>query len=184
MHTSAKQWLLPIILLLLWTAACYTVRYQLMENSRWVDVCYATPTAALCALRSNLGLVIHFGVLPIVALVFALPGLCVERPARAATGLGGVGIRGAGAGALHRNRGGVRVAAGTAQAGARTAPQRQHQQRSDAHRPTPCLSIAQTFLYQVRKELSTAISCAVSTVFSARNTAQRRMRQRTTQVAE
>lgn len=78
MRSSTKQWLLPMIPLLLWAAACYTVRYQLMENSRWVDVCYASPTDTICALRSGLGLVIHFQVLPWLALALALPAFLLR----------------------------------------------------------------------------------------------------------
>jgi hypothetical protein len=72
--------LISTVLLLLWLAACYVVRYQLMENSRWVELCYGAPTNPLCAVRSGLGLVIHFQVLAIAALMLAIPAFILRGP--------------------------------------------------------------------------------------------------------
>lgn len=74
---------LPQVLLLLalalWLAASYGVRYGLMEDVRWVGACSDEAVAHWqCSVRSNLGLLIHFGVLGWGALIasvlgFALP---------------------------------------------------------------------------------------------------------------
>jgi len=69
---------------LCWMAACYALRYLLMENTRWVEVCDGSAPQGWCQLRASLGLVIHFQVLPIIALVLAVPAFVLrDRPGRA-----------------------------------------------------------------------------------------------------
>jgi len=79
-----KGSLLAVVLGILgWAALCYAVRYALMENIRWVELCDAQSADPFCALRSGLGLVIHFQVLPMVALALALPAFVLrDRPGR------------------------------------------------------------------------------------------------------
>lgn len=69
---------------LCWLAACYALRYLLMENTRWVELCDGASTDGWCRIRSGLGLVIHFQVLPVIALALALPAFVLrDRPGRA-----------------------------------------------------------------------------------------------------
>lgn len=80
------KWPLVAVVLgvLCWAALCYAVRYALMENIRWVELCDASSTNPFCALRANLGLVIHFQILPMIALALALPAFVLrDRPGRA-----------------------------------------------------------------------------------------------------
>nr|BFD40487.1 hypothetical protein FFPRI1PSEUD_19860 [Pseudomonas sp. FFPRI_1] len=74
---------LPVILLLvvlpLWLAASYGLRYGFMEDARWVGVCVDEAARWECSLRSSLGWMIHFKVLGWSAvatalLAFVLPG--------------------------------------------------------------------------------------------------------------
>ena len=74
---------LPVILLLLvlllWLAASYGVRFGLMEDSRWVGLCAESASRWECVARAQLGLLIHFGVfgtvaLGLSALAFLVPG--------------------------------------------------------------------------------------------------------------
>ncbi|WP_412461815.1 hypothetical protein ACK2SD_07835 [Pseudomonas sp. SC11] len=55
---------LPVIALLLllplWLAASYGVRYGLMEDSQWVGLCSVPAAHWQCQVRSMLGLWIHF----------------------------------------------------------------------------------------------------------------------------
>ncbi|KPA90918.1 MULTISPECIES: hypothetical protein [Pseudomonas] len=73
---------LPLILLLLvlplWLAASYGVRYGLMEDGQWVGICVDEALRWECQARSNLGWLIHFKVLGwtalgAAALAFVLP---------------------------------------------------------------------------------------------------------------
>jgi len=73
---------LPLILLLivlpLWLAASYGVRYGLMEDGQWVGICVDEALRWECQARSSLGWLIHFEVLGWTALgaavlAFALP---------------------------------------------------------------------------------------------------------------
>ena len=72
---------LPIALLLLllsvWLAASYGVRYGLMEDARWVGLCNASQGYWQCQARSLLGLGIHHQVLAWGALCISLMALWV-----------------------------------------------------------------------------------------------------------
>jgi len=76
---------LPVILLLvllpLWLAASYGVRYGFMEDGQWVGICVDEASRWECSVRSNLGLMIHFKVLGWTALGAALLGFVL--PGRA-----------------------------------------------------------------------------------------------------
>ena len=74
---------LPVVLLLvllsLWLAASYGVRFALMENARWVGLCLEESARWECQVRSALGYLIHFrviawGALVAALLAFVLPG--------------------------------------------------------------------------------------------------------------
>ncbi|MED7670661.1 hypothetical protein GXB78_25985 [Pseudomonas moraviensis subsp. stanleyae] len=74
---------LPVIVLLvllpLWLAASYTARYGFMEDGQWVGICVDEASRWECAVRSNLGLMIHFKVLGwaalgVALLAFVVPG--------------------------------------------------------------------------------------------------------------
>jgi hypothetical protein len=80
LNTQQRRLALQIVALLLWLGACYGVRYLLMEDSRWVERCYAAPADAWCAVRSSLGLIIHFQVLAIAALALAVPAFVLRGP--------------------------------------------------------------------------------------------------------
>lgn len=65
----------PIILLLLlslWLAACYGLRFAFMEDGRWVGICSENAARWECQLRAGLGLLIHWRVLAWAALVGAV----------------------------------------------------------------------------------------------------------------
>ncbi|MDF3934239.1 hypothetical protein [Pseudomonas citronellolis] len=64
-------------LVALWLAACYWVRFGLLENGGWVDVCADDATLWACQARSGLGLLIHFGVFGQAALAAALPAFVI-----------------------------------------------------------------------------------------------------------
>lgn len=76
---------LPVILLLvvlpLWLAASYLVRYGFMEDAQWVGLCVDEAVRWECQARSTLGLLIHFQVMGWAALVTAL--LAFVLPGRA-----------------------------------------------------------------------------------------------------
>ncbi|MCY1392747.1 hypothetical protein D3C76_423030 [compost metagenome] len=60
------------IVLPLWLAASYGLRYALMEDAQWVGACAEEALRWECQLRSGLGLLIHFRVIAWAALVAAL----------------------------------------------------------------------------------------------------------------
>lgn len=68
-----KTWIAPLLLALLWMAASYAVRYLLMEDSSWLDICEPGNTNRLCAVRAGLGMTIHWQLLPYLGLLLALP---------------------------------------------------------------------------------------------------------------
>jgi hypothetical protein len=70
--------LLKLCVLLGWAGACYALRFQLMEDSRWVELCDGANTAALCQLRAGLGLTIHWQLLAWAALATALPAFFIS----------------------------------------------------------------------------------------------------------
>ncbi|CAI8742407.1 membrane hypothetical protein [Pseudomonas sp. IT-P258] len=73
---------LPVILLLVllpaWLAASYGVRYGFMEDAQWVGICVDEASRWECQVRSNLGLMIHFGVLGWGALAAAVIGFVLS----------------------------------------------------------------------------------------------------------
>lgn len=69
--------LLLLIALPLWLAACYGLRFELMEDARWVGLCAEPAGRWECGLRSQLGWLIHFGVFGKVALAAAVLAFCV-----------------------------------------------------------------------------------------------------------
>lgn len=67
----------PLMLLLvlsLWLAACYGVRFGFMEDGQWVGACADDAGLWQCQVRATLGLLIHWRVLAWVALGAALLG--------------------------------------------------------------------------------------------------------------
>jgi len=70
-----------LIILPLWLAASYGVRYALMEDAQWVGICANEALNWECQLRSCLGLLIHFGVISWAALIASLIAFCL--PGRA-----------------------------------------------------------------------------------------------------
>lgn len=70
-----------LVVLALWLAASYGVRYSLMEDARWVGICTSEALDWQCQLRSNLGLMIHFGIMGWAALITSIVAFCV--PGRA-----------------------------------------------------------------------------------------------------
>ncbi len=77
--------LLVLLLLSLWLAACYGVRFGFMEDGQWVGACADDAGLWQCQVRATLGLMIHWRVLAWVALSAALLGFLV--PGRIGTGL-------------------------------------------------------------------------------------------------
>jgi len=75
--TFSKRWLLPLILLGLWLAVCYGVRFSLMENAHWVAVCDGKTVNAMCSLRSGMGVMIHFQIVAWAALALAIPAFFI-----------------------------------------------------------------------------------------------------------
>ncbi|CDF85446.1 hypothetical protein ACA097_21065 [Pseudomonas sp. QL9] len=69
--------ILLLLLAALWVAACYGVRFGLLENGSWVDVCADNEQQLACQARSGLGLLIHFGVLGQAALVASIPAFLI-----------------------------------------------------------------------------------------------------------
>lgn len=63
-------WLI-IVLLSIWLAACYALRFGLMENTHWVNVCDGSTVLLACETRKTLGLMIHFGILSWTSAAFA-----------------------------------------------------------------------------------------------------------------
>lgn len=71
--TASRKFLLPLALLGIWLGACYLLRFALMENPHWVDVCGGKSVIVMCDVRATLGHVIHFRVLAWAALLCAIP---------------------------------------------------------------------------------------------------------------
>lgn len=68
-----RRLVLQLTLLGVWLGLSYWVRFYLMENMRWVDICEPGNTHTVCAIRSGMGMTIHFGVLAWAAMVTAVP---------------------------------------------------------------------------------------------------------------
>lgn len=78
--------LLALLLLLpLWLAASYGVRFALMEDSQWVGLCVDEAARWECQARASLGWLIHFRVIAWAALAVAL--LAFVMPARSGRAL-------------------------------------------------------------------------------------------------
>lgn len=67
------------VALALWLAAAYGVRYGLMEDVQWVGLCSEGAAKWQCQVRSNLGLMIHFGVFGWGALIASVIAFFVPR---------------------------------------------------------------------------------------------------------
>lgn len=80
---------LPLLALLLvlplWLAASYGVRFALMEDSQWVGLCVDEAARWECQARAGLGWLIHFRVIAWSALAVAL--LAFVMPARSGRAL-------------------------------------------------------------------------------------------------
>ncbi|MFT5781427.1 MAG: hypothetical protein ACI9EB_000792 [Pseudomonas sp.] len=87
---SRRYPLLLLLLLSLWLAACYGLRFAFMEDSQWVGVCAEAGGRWECQLRSALGLMIHWRLLAWLAIVSAL--LSFFAPGRIGTGLATIGL--------------------------------------------------------------------------------------------
>lgn len=77
--------ILLLILLPLWLAASYGVRFALMEDGQWVGLCVDEAQRWECQVRSGLGLLIHFSVIGWIGLVASLGAFFI--PGRAGWGL-------------------------------------------------------------------------------------------------
>jgi hypothetical protein len=74
----SKRIFLPLLLLGVWLGACYGVRFGLMENAHWVEVCDGKNVIAMCDLRVALGRIIYFRILPWAALACAVPAFFIR----------------------------------------------------------------------------------------------------------
>jgi len=66
--------LLLLLVLPLWLAASYGVRFALMEDGQWVGTCVEQAARWECQARAGLGYLIHFRVIAWTALVLAVLG--------------------------------------------------------------------------------------------------------------
>ncbi|MFJ3484212.1 hypothetical protein ACIPL1_12645 [Pseudomonas sp. NPDC090202] len=82
--------LVSFVALAVWLAAAYGLRYGLMEDVQWVGLCADEASKWQCQVRSNLGLLIHFGVFGWGALVASLAGFLVRH--RAGRWLAAIGL--------------------------------------------------------------------------------------------
>lgn len=73
-----RKVVLPVILLGVWLGACYGLRFGLMENAHWVEVCDGKRAMAMCDARAALGLVIHFRLLSWAALLCTIPAFFIR----------------------------------------------------------------------------------------------------------
>ncbi|MDO9320822.1 MAG: hypothetical protein Q7U01_04240 [Pseudomonas sp.] len=84
---------LPLFLLLLlslWLAACYGLRFAFMEDGQWVGICAEAADRWECQLRSGMGLMIHWRLLAWAALLSAVLGFVA--PGRLGTILAAIGL--------------------------------------------------------------------------------------------
>lgn len=75
---AARKLALPLLLLGVWLGTCYGVRFGLMENAHWVEVCDEKKIIAMCDARAALGRMIHFRVLAWAALACAVPAFFLQ----------------------------------------------------------------------------------------------------------
>jgi len=66
--------LLLLLVLPLWLAASYGVRFALMEDGQWVGTCVEQAARWECQARAGLGYLIHFRVIAWAALVLGVVG--------------------------------------------------------------------------------------------------------------
>jgi hypothetical protein len=78
---NIRSWIVPLVLASTWLALSYVLRYQLMEDARWLDICSSGEGNAWCGVRSGLGLTIHWGVLANLALLAAVPAFFIKGTA-------------------------------------------------------------------------------------------------------
>lgn len=76
---SRRAALILILLLPLWLAASYGVRFALMEDGQWVGLCLEQGARWECQLRDGLGLLIHWRVIAWLALGCAGLGFLLPR---------------------------------------------------------------------------------------------------------
>ena len=74
-----KTWI-AIALLIVWLGACYALRFGLMENQHWVNVCDGSAALWTCEARKTLGLIIHLRLLAATALILAITAFVVKSP--------------------------------------------------------------------------------------------------------
>jgi len=72
--------LLKLLVLAAWLGACYALRYQLMEDPRWLDICDGKTGNVWCAVRGNFGLIIHWQLLAWLALLLSVPAFFIAGP--------------------------------------------------------------------------------------------------------
>ncbi|MEK1907348.1 MAG: hypothetical protein AAAB13_16350 [Pseudomonas sp.] len=73
--------LVLMLALSLWLAACYGVRFALMEDGQWVGLCVEQAQRWECQARAGLGWLIHFRVIAGAALALAVVGFLVQARA-------------------------------------------------------------------------------------------------------
>lgn len=64
---------IALALFALWITLCYVLRFQLMEHSRWVALCEGEGNG-WCDLRAKMGLMIHFRMHVMPAVIAAIAG--------------------------------------------------------------------------------------------------------------
>lgn len=74
-----------LLILPLWLAASYGVRFALMEDTQWVGLCVDEAARWECQVRASLGLLIHFRVIAWSALALAV--IAFVAPGRIGRGL-------------------------------------------------------------------------------------------------
>ncbi len=73
----SRRSLVLLAVLGVWLALCYVLRFQLMENAHWVEVCDGKSAIVWCDARATMGRVIHFRVLSWAALLCAVPAFFI-----------------------------------------------------------------------------------------------------------
>lgn len=84
--SNVKTWIVPLVLAAIWLALSYVLRYQLMEDSRWLDICSGGAGRSggiaggigWCEVRAGLGLTIHWKILAYLALLTAVPAFFIK----------------------------------------------------------------------------------------------------------
>ena len=78
---TRRSALILLLLVPLWLAASYGVRFALMEDAKWVGLCLEQAGLWQCEVRSGLGYLIHFRVIAGAALLAALVAFFLPRAA-------------------------------------------------------------------------------------------------------